>query len=142
MPVALFLFGIHERIIRMIYRREEFIQESREEERPVIRQVEVLTPQEEGDEKPRYIGEVTLMLQTPMGMHQMPVSFEIEAASVKEAFKKFDAYAEPRIAETRRAVEQELQRMRQESSKRIVSPDELGGGGGGNIIDFKNLKGR
>lgn len=127
----------------MIYKREEYIQETQEEGRSAMRQIEVLAPKDEGAHNHRYIGHVTMMLQTPMGAQQMPVSFEIGASSVEEAFEKFDEYAQPRIEETRKAVEQELQRMRQESSNRIVSPDELGGAGGrggGNIVDFGNLR--
>ena len=129
----------------MIYKREEYIQETQEEGRSAIRQVEVLEPKDEGADNRRYIGHVTMMLQTPMGAQQMPVSFQIEASSIEEAFEKFDEHAQPRIEETRKAVEQEIQRMRQESSNRIVSPDELGGAGGGqgggNIVDFGNLRG-
>lgn len=128
----------------MIYKREEYIQETQEEGRSAVKQIEVLVPQAEGEQSLRYIGHVTMMIQTPMGAQQMPVSFEIDAANIEEAFQKFDEYAQPRIEETRKAVEQEIQRMRQEASNRIVSPDELGGAGGqggGNIVDFGNLRG-
>ena len=74
-------------------------------------------------------------------VQQLPVSFEIEAEHIAEAFQKFGAAAEPRIEETRQGLEQEMQRMRQEQSSRIVRPDEVGmAPNAPGVIDFKNLK--
>jgi len=122
----------------MIYKREEYVQEDQEDKRFPIKRITVLAPVE-GDQT-RYIGEVALGIQTPAGVQQIPVSFEIEAPSIQEAFQKFVATAEPRIEETRKQIEEELRKMRQEASSRIVRPGELGVGGQRNVIDMGNLK--
>ena len=112
----------------MIYRREEYIEESDENAKFPVKHIEVLVPID--NSKKIFVGQVTLGLQTPLGVQQVPVTFEIEAAEVAEAFAKFERYAEPKIEEARRSIEEELQRMRSEASRRIVRPDELGLGGG------------
>jgi hypothetical protein len=79
-----------------------------------------------------------------MGVQQIPVSFQIEADSIEQAFDKFQEAAEPRVEEARKQLEEEVRKLRQESSSRIVRPGELdlqGQGGGGNVIDFDKLKG-
>jgi len=122
----------------MIYKKEEYVQENAESEKFPLKQIEVLTDVETKEE--RYFGHVTLGVQTPMGVQQFPVSFEVPAASIKEAFEKFEVSAEPKIEETRKSIEQEIQRIRQEASNRIVTPGEVGMGGKGNIVDFNRLK--
>lgn len=123
----------------MIYRRDEYIEENAEDEKFPVKHIDVLEPLDGSPKK--FIGQVSLGLQTPMGVQQIPVSFEIEAAHVAEAFQKFAASAEPRIEETRKGLQQEFQRVRQEQSSRIVRPGEVGmGAGAGGVIDLKNLK--
>ena len=123
----------------MIYKREEYIEESAQSERFPVKHIETLTGIEDG--QTRYVGQVTLGLQTPMGVQQIPVSFEIEATSVQEAFGKFDALAEEKIEEARKGVEEEFKRLRDEASSRIITPGEAGlPPGGTGMIDFQNLK--
>ncbi len=122
----------------MIYKREDYIEQTSDTSaRFPVRQIEVLTDVDSGDQQ--FMGQVTLGLSTPMGVQQIPVSFEIEAKTIKEAFGKFEATAQPHIEEARKGIEDEISRMRREASGRIIRPDEVGmGGAGAKIIDFKN----
>jgi len=124
----------------MIYKREEYVEENRSDTKFPIKHIDVMTPADGGPA--RYIGQVALGVQTPVGVQQIPVSFEIEASSVEEAFRRFEEHAMPKLEEARRQIEEELQRLRQQASSRIVRPSELGlqGGGGGNVIDFGKFK--
>ena len=110
----------------MIYKREEFIDENPGDEKFPIKQIEQLSSLD-GEAK-RFVGRVNLGLQTPMGMQSMPVSFEIEAVTVQEAFEKFSARAETEVETARKEVEQQIQEMRRRSQSRIVTPDQLQGG--------------
>ena len=121
----------------MIYKREEYVEEAGENAKFPVRHIEVFTPQDGG--KPRFVGQVALGFETPMGIQQIPVTFEIDAAMIAEAFQKFEKASEPKIEEARRQLEEEFHRLRREAQGRIVRPDELGLGGG-NIIDFKKIK--
>jgi hypothetical protein len=121
----------------MIYKREEYVEEAGESAKFPVRHIEVFTPQD--GSKPRFVGQVALGFETPMGLQQIPVTFEIDALLIAEAFQKFEAAAEPKIEEARKQLEEEFRRLRRESQSRIVRPDELGLGGG-NIIDFKKMK--
>ncbi len=79
----------------MIYRREEFFEEQPDDQKFPVRQVEQITSLDGSVKK--YVGRVTLGIQTPMGVTSLPVSFEIEAASVQEAFTKFSKRAETEV---------------------------------------------
>jgi hypothetical protein len=125
----------------MIYKREDYIEENPQDSKFPVRNVEVLTATDGSATK--YYGQLTLGIQTPVGVQQIPIAFEIEASSVDEAFQKFDASAEPKIEEARKSIEQEISRLRQEASSRIVRPGEVGMGGAagpGNVIDMKKFK--
>ncbi|MDP6438705.1 MAG: hypothetical protein QGH74_03630 [Candidatus Brocadiia bacterium] len=123
----------------MIYKREEYIEENPEDQKFPVKHIDVLDPLDGSAKK--FIGHVTLGLQTPMGVQQIPVSFEIPAETTTEAFRRFVEAAEPKLAETQKGLEEELQRLRQESSSRIVRPGEVGlPPSGGGVVDFKNLK--
>ena len=129
----------------MIYRREEYMEEGGENDKFPVRHIDAMIPVGEG--KKRFVGSVTLGLQTPLGMQQMPVSFEIDADNIQEAFSRFEAAAEPKIEEARKGIEEEINRLRRDASSRIVTPGEVGLGGmgaagrpGGKIINLKNLK--
>ena len=124
--------------MRMIYRREDYIEEAGEESRFPVRHIEALQPLDGGST--RHVGHVALGIQTPLGVQQIPISFEIGADSVQEAFRRFDQSAEPRIEETRKAIEDEIHKARQDASSRIVRPGELGMQGRGNIVDLSKLK--
>jgi len=119
----------------MIYKREEYVAESPEDEKFPVKRIDVMTPTEGG--AARFIGQVALGVQTPIGVQQIPISFEIEADSVAQAFERFEQHAMPRLEEARRQVEDELRKVRREASSRIVRPGELGMGNPRNIVDFK-----
>jgi hypothetical protein len=78
-----------------------------------------------------FLGEAQIM--TPMGA--LPVSFEIEAASLAEAIEKYGESAKEGIERTVK----EIQEMRRQASSSIVLPGQGGGlppgalGGGGKI---------
>ena len=122
----------------MIYKKEEYIEEAGEKEKFFLKQIEVLTPLDSGTS--RYFGHITLGIQTPMGVQQIPVSFEIDAGTIREAFQRFEQCAEPKIEETRKSIEEEIQRLRQEAAGRIIKPGDIAMGGTGNIMDFNKFK--
>lgn len=123
----------------MIYKKDEYVQENEEDNRFPVKRVEVLDAIDDDDT--RFIGSVALGMQTPMGMQQIPVNFEIEADDIEEAFENFEAHANPRIEETREEVQKQIQEARQQSQNRVVGPDEMNlQNQEGNVIDFDNLK--
>jgi hypothetical protein len=67
-----------------------------------------------------YVGQAQVM--TPMGA--LPLSFELEAASLGIAVEKFGAAAETAVQQTMR----ELQEMRREQASSLVIPDAGGAG--------------
>ena len=80
----------------------------------------------------QYIGQATIM--TPMG--SLPLSFELDAATMSEAVSKFGAAAQRAVDEAAR----EIQEMRRQAASSIVIPDAgaaalkgMGGKGGGGI---------
>ena len=122
----------------MIYKREEYVSEDEQDAKFPVKHIEVLEPTD--GSKKKFMGQVALGVQTPFGIQQVPITFEIAADTIEEAFQKFGQSAEPEIEQMRRALEEEIQRARQEASSRIVRPGELGLGAGGNVIDFGRLK--
>lgn len=122
----------------MIYKLEEYVEQANPEQETTfpLKRIEVLTPLD--GSRTRYVGHVTLGIQTPVGVQQFPISFDIEAEDVADAFKKFEQSAEPKIEEARRGLEEEVSRVRREASSRIISPGELGLAGGSKIVDLKN----
>lgn len=79
-----------------------------------------------------FVGQATVM--TPMG--SLPLSFELDAASLTEAVSRFGPAAQVAIEEAAR----ELQEMRRQAASSIVIPDAgaaaikgIGGKGGGGI---------
>src|SRR5580693_9458465 len=67
-----------------------------------------------------FVGQAQVM--TPMGA--LPISFELEAATLDVAVEKFGAAAEQAVRETMR----ELQEMRREQASSLVIPDSAGAG--------------
>ena len=59
----------------------------------------------------------------------MPVSFEIEAETIEDAFAKFESRAEAEIEAARKDLEAQVQELRRQSQSRIVTPDEIAPGG-------------
>jgi len=115
----------------MIYKRDEYIEESPSGSKIPVKHIEMLTPIEGG--QPLFVGQLAVGLSTPLGVQQIPVTFPIDAATVKEAFDKFESCAEPKIEETRKQIEEEIGRARREASSRIVTPGEVGLGGMGGV---------
>jgi hypothetical protein len=124
----------------MIYKREEYLKEDKGDQQFPVKRIEVLAPVEDEEEGKRFVGQVSLGMQTPMGVQQIPVNFEIEADTVSEAFDNFAEEAKPRIEETRKQLEQEVRKMREQADKKIVRPGEMNLQNQGNVIDFDNLK--
>lgn len=67
-----------------------------------------------------FVGQAQVM--TPMGA--VPISFELDAASLDAAVEKFGASAEQAIQQTMR----ELQELRREQASSLVIPDAGGAG--------------
>jgi hypothetical protein len=65
-----------------------------------------------------FVGQAQVM--TPMGA--VPISFELEAATLATAVEKFGAAAEEAVRQTMR----ELQEMRREQASSLVIPDAAG----------------
>jgi hypothetical protein len=107
----------------MIYRREEFFEEKPEDQKFPVRQVEQITSLDGLVKK--FVGRVTLGIQTPMGVTSLPVTFEIEAASIQEAFAKFSQRAETEVEAAKSELQDELTEMRRRSQSRIVTPGDL-----------------
>jgi hypothetical protein len=66
-----------------------------------------------------FVGQAQIM--TPMGA--VPISFELEAATLDVAIAKFGPAAEAAVQQTMR----ELQEMRREQASSLVIPDAAGG---------------
>ena len=118
----------------MIYRVEEYVQEDPGSEKFPVKQIQRLLSVGSGEQK--FIARITLGLMTPLGVQHMPVTFEIAADSVEAAFAKFEEQAEPHIEQTKKDIEDQLQKVRHEAASRIVRPDEVGG----RVIDLGDFK--
>ena len=107
----------------MIYKREEFFEENPNDAKYPVKQVEQITSLDGSVKK--FVGRVSLGIQTPMGVQTLPVSFEIEATTVQQAFQSFAARAETEVEAAKRELQEELSEMRRRSQSRIVTPGEL-----------------
>jgi hypothetical protein len=67
-----------------------------------------------------FVGQAQVM--TPMG--GVPISFELDAATLSAAIEKFGAAAEQAVQQTMR----ELQEMRREQASSLLIPDAAGAG--------------
>ncbi|MCB1068966.1 MAG: hypothetical protein H7A43_04830 [Verrucomicrobia bacterium] len=88
--------------------------------------IRVLTPVDaEGKTDPNrsaiYVGQTEIM--SNMGM--LPISGKIDAANLSEAIQKFPETIKKALEE----MVERMQQMQREQASRIVTPDELGGGG-------------
>jgi hypothetical protein len=124
----------------MIYKKTEYVQEDENDQRFPIKRIEVLEPVGNEDETSKFIGHVILGMQTPMGVHQFPVSFEIEAEDVQSAFNRFEAHANPQIEQARRQIQEEVQKVQQQRKSKIIQPGDVNMQNRGNVIDFNKLK--
>lgn len=120
----------------MIYRKDEFVQDDRDDPDFPVKQVDRLEAIDGSGQ--RFIGRAALNMQTPFGVEQIPISFEIEADSVEAAFAAYRTYAEPKINEVREHIEMKLEQIRKAEQSRIVTPRETGPGGG--ILRFDNFR--
>lgn len=107
----------------MIYKREEFFEENEQDQKFPVKQIEQLSSLDGSVKK--FIGRVSLGIQTPMGVQTVPVTFEIEAATVQDAFGKFAARAETEVEAAKRELQNELNELRRRSQNRIVTPGDL-----------------
>lgn len=121
----------------MIYRKQELVQDDTGDPDFPIKVIDRLESLE-GDTV-RFIGRGAINMRTPAGVQQLPISFEIEAASVAEAFEKYSSEAKPKIEEVRQRLQQQLDRLREQQQNRIVTPGE--GRVGPDIISFDDLRG-
>src|ERR1700733_56163 len=67
-----------------------------------------------------FVGQAQVM--TPMG--GVPISFELDAASLSAAIEQFGAAAEQAVQQTQR----ELQEMRRKNASSLLNPDAAGAG--------------
>jgi hypothetical protein len=72
-----------------------------------------------------YVGQTQVL--TPAGA--LPLSFEVDAASLEEAVKKFGDHAEEALADTMKRLEE----MRREQASSLIVPGSGGGPRGGGI---------
>ena len=111
----------------MIYKRENFVEESSDDEKFPVKTVEMLTALYDGEK--RFVGQVTLGLETPYGVQSLPVTFDIEAETVEGAFAKFEARAEEETEKAKNELQEQLHELRRQSQSRIVTPDQIAPGG-------------
>ncbi|MFO7957910.1 MAG: hypothetical protein R6X33_12515 [Candidatus Brocadiia bacterium] len=121
----------------MIYQKEEFVEDETGDSDFPIKMVDRL--QSRDGDTTRFIGRATLNMRTPMGIQQFPISFEIEADSVEDAFEQYSDAARPRIEEVRERVQEQLQQLRQQQEGQIVTPDKAQTGQA-DIINFDDLR--
>ena len=124
----------------MIYRRDEFVQDDTGDADFPVKQVDRLLKLDESEQ--RFIGRATLNMQTPMGLQQIPLSFEIEADSVEQAFARYTETAQPKIEELRQRLQERLEEIRRQEQSRIVTPETGGRIPGGGVIRLDDLRSR
>jgi len=111
----------------MIYKRENFVEENPGSKQFPVRQIEQMSAIDGSSTK--FVGRVSLGLETPMGVQTMPVTFEIEADTVEDAFAQFETRAEAEVERAKKELESQIQELRRQSQNRIVTPDEIAPGG-------------
>jgi hypothetical protein len=111
-----------------IYREETFT----DRKVGTIRRLTPVTPDgsSDGARPVIFVGQAQVM--TPMGA--LPISFELEAATLNVAIEKFGLAAEQAVQQTMR----ELQEIRREQASSLVIPDA----GGGALPNPSDLLGR
>jgi len=111
----------------MIYKRENFVEENSDSRQFPVKQVEQMSAIDGSSTK--FVGRVSLGLETPMGVQTMPVVFEIEADTIEDAFAQFETRAEDEVERAKKELENQMQELRRQSQNRIVTPDEIAPGG-------------
>jgi hypothetical protein len=127
---------LHSEGCEMIYRRDEFVQDDTGDEDFPIMQVDRLMNLDESEQ--RFIGRATLSMQTPVGVQQIPLSFEIDATSIEQAFELYAQTARPKIEELRLRLQERLEELRRQEQSRIITPDA--GGIPGGVIRLDDLR--
>ena len=107
----------------VIYKREEFIEQNLQDRDFPLKQIEQLIPLDGGAKK--FVGHVSLGVQTPVGVTSIPVSFEIDAATIEEAFRKFPAGARAELEAAKAELQEQVQEARRKSQSRIITPGEI-----------------
>ena len=110
----------------MIYRKDEFVQQDDQDTEFPIKQVDRLEPVGEGTS--RFIGRAALNMTTPMGIQQIPVSFEIDAETIEDAFARYVQQAKPKLEEVKQRVQQRLDELRKAEQGQIVQPGQTDSG--------------
>ncbi len=120
----------------MIYQKQEFVEDETGDSDFPVKIVDRLESLE--GETTRFIGRAAINMRTPAGIQQFPISFQIDADSVAEAFQKYSDAAQPKIQEVRQRLQSQLQKLREQQEGNIVTPE---GGGGSEIITFEDIQG-
>ncbi len=121
----------------MIYKKDEFVRDDDRDSQFPVQTIDRLQAID-GSEQ-RFVGRAALNIQTPFGIEQIPISFEIKAASIEEAFSKYSQSAEPKVNEVKEHIQRRLEQLRRAEESRIVTPGEAGAAGG--IINFDDFRG-
>lgn len=121
----------------MIYRKTEYVEHDEGDSEFPIRPVDMLESLD-GTQK-RFIGRAALNMQTPFGIEQLPISFEIEADSIEQALERYVETAKPKIEEVKQHIQDRLEQARQAEQSRIVTPGEAGFGSSG-IVRLDDLR--
>ena len=122
----------------MIYRKEEYLQDKTSDQRFPIKQVDRMIAVDGDDEK--FIGRAAIAMQTPMGIQQLPIAFEIEADSVQTAFERFNEFAGPKLEEAKERIQNRIDELRRQQQSKIVTPGQ-GQGGSPGIVDLSDFRG-
>jgi len=109
----------------MIYRKEEYVEHVEDDKEFPIRQIDRLD-EVDGDGQ-RFIGRAVLNMHTNVGVQQLPVSFEIEADTIQDAFAKYVETGTPVIEETKERIVNRMEELRRQQQNRIVTPGDAGG---------------
>jgi len=121
----------------MIYRKEEYVQHDENDREFPIKQIDRLEGVDGGGV--RFIGRAVLNMQTPLGIQQLPVSFEVQADSIRDAFARYAEYARPQIEEVRSRIQQRIEQLRQGEESRIITPGQAAPDSG-SIIHFEDFR--
>ena len=111
----------------MIYEKREFVQDGTGDREFPIKVVDRLEAVD--GTTMRYIGRATLNLRTPFGVQQFPVSFEIEAGSVEDAFAGYAEAARPKIEQVRQRFMARLEEFRRQQEQQAGGASQPGAGG-------------
>ncbi len=106
----------------MIYRKQEYVEDTPEDEEFPVKQIDSLESLDGTDR--RFVGRAAILMQTPYGVEQIPLSFEIEVESVEEAFAQFAEYAKPKIEQVKEQIQSRIEELRRAEQSRIVTPGE------------------